>query len=568
MLSDDERKAVQTPLTRNVIYQVYPRSFKDSTGNGIGDLQGLIGKLDYLQGLGVDAIWFSPFFKSPQADFGYDVTDFCDIAPEYGTMADFGRLVKETHDRCMKVILDLVLNHTSDEHPWFVESASSQNNPKRDWYIWRDGRKPGGREPPNNWKAATGGPAWRYFENTDQWVYFGFLPFQPDLNYRNPEVKDTMFNILRFWLDKGVDGFRLDMLGAIYEDEQLRDNPLTWRILRSDGRSFLRKALSGTLLRPYRYNNNLPETFNFALELRQVMDEYEPKRILIGEVLGPLEETRQYYGSRNNGLDMVFLFEFTATPFKPHKYAEVIRRIERTLPFPYTPTYVLGNHDRSRFISRIDNMLKAKIAATMQLTLRGVPFIYYGEEIGMPNSDFEPKTSLDPLGRKLAWIPVFLRKWLRFSPTRDGCRTPMQWSDEPNAGFSPNPYAKTWLEISPTYKAINVAKQVKEPDSLLNCYQRLIKLRKENLALGEGLLELIELASLRKKCLAYRRIHENQEAYVYLNFSQNQLKLECPVRKPVLLFSTSANTMAIDEGSSSGILMLGPLEGIILQEHN
>jgi oligo-1,6-glucosidase/alpha-glucosidase len=543
-----------------VIYQIYPRSFRDSTGDGVGDLRGIIEKLDYLQELGINAIWFSPFFKSPQGDFGYDVSDYYDISSEYGTMADFDELLKEMHARDMKMILDLPLNHTSIEHPWFQESASSKDNPKRDWYIWRDGKKPGGETPPNNWKAIPGGSAWRYFENTDQWVYFHFLPFQPDLNYRNPEVKEAMFNVLRFWLDKGVDGFRLDILHAIYEDKQLRDDSFSWAILPSD-------KTTASLFTAHKYDLNLPETYDFAMELRKVVDEYQPERFLLGEVFGSIEELRKYYGPENNGLQTVFLFEFTSTPFKPDKYAEIIGRIEKALPPPYTPMYVLSNHDRVRFISRLKNSLdKAKIAAAMQLTLRGVPIVYYGEDIGMPNSEFELSTSKDPIGRKYAWVPDFLCRWLGLSLTRDGCRTPMQWSDKPTSGFSVNPSATTWLKISDSYKEINVAKEREDPGSLLNCYKRLLKIRKENATLRSGSFDLIELDGLKSKCLAYRRMYEEQSVFIYLNFSKDTLKLRCPIERPALLFSTLADRVALDIDSSDGTFSLGPFEGIAFEK--
>jgi len=545
-----------------VIYQIYPRSFKDSNGDGIGDLQGVIGELDYLQELGINAIWFSPFFKSPQCDYGYDVSDYCDISPEYGTMADFEELIKEMHTRDLKMILDLPLNHTSIKHPWFKESASSKDNPNRDWYIWRDGKKPGGKAPPNNWKAIPGGSAWCYFKNTDQWVYFHFLPFQPDLNYRNPDVKEAMFNIIRFWLDKGVDGFRLDILYAIYEDEQLRDDSFSWALLPSD-------KTTASLFTAHKYDLNLPETYNFAMELRGIVDEYQPERFLLGEVFGCIEEVSRYYGSENNGLQLVSLFEFTSTPFRPDKYAEIISRIEKAIPPPLSPTYVFSNHDRVRFISRLkNNRDKAKIAATMQLTLRGVPIIYYGEEIGMPNAGFPLSTSQDPIGRKYSWVPDFLCKWLGLSLTRDGCRTPMQWSDGPTAGFSTNPDAETWLKVSDTYKEINVAREREDPESILNCYRRLLKLRKENMALQSGSLELIELGALKSKCLAYRRIHEKQNVLIYLNFSRDILKLECPVEKPALLFSTLVDRVTLDIDSSNVAFSLRPFEGIIFEKQS
>lgn len=540
----------------NVVYQVYPRSFRDCSGDGIGDIPGIIEKLDYLADLGVDTIWFSPFFKSPQRDHGYDISDFCDIAAEHGTMADLDLLLKEMHAREMKMILDFVLCHTSIDHPWFKESASSRDNPKRDWYIWRDGKKPGGRKPPNNWRAMTGGPAWLYFPNSDQWVYFHFLPCSIDLNYRNPEVRKTMMDTMRFWLDKGVDGFRLDLLHAIYEDQQLRDNPLSWRFLPSD------KSTSA-LFRSHKYDLNLPEAYAFAIELRKLVDEYEPQRLLIGEVFGTMEELQRYYGPDSTGLHMVFLFEFTSTPFRPHRYAKLIDRIERALPEPDTPTYVFGNHDRMRLITRLNNHRgKAKVAATMQLTLRGIPFIYYGEEIGMSNARIKLKESKDPVGRKYAWLPALQIKSLGFSLTRDGCRTPMQWDDGSNAGFSSDSAAVPWLTVPPGYREVNVARERADPNSLWNCYRRLIRLRREHSALRMGLLELIPMGKLSKKCLAYRRTHHDQEIFVYLNFSKKPVKLVCPVGKADVLFSTSVERNgAVAE--ADGSMTLAPFEAIV-----
>ncbi|MHA1489184.1 MAG: alpha-glucosidase [Promethearchaeota archaeon] len=542
------------------VYQIYPRSFKDSTGNGIGDLPGIVEKLDYLQDLGIETIWFSPFFDSPQRDHGYDVKNFRDIAPEYGTLNDFDTLLKEMHDRNMKMILDLVLNHTSSDHPWFIESSSSRDNPKRNWYIWRDGKKSGGKKPPNNWITMTGGTAWLYYENTDQWVYFHFLPSMIDLNYRNPEVKEEMFNTMRFWLDKGVDGFRLDILHAIYEDEQLRDDTFCRSFLPSDKNDAL-------LFHSHKYDLNLPETYDFAMELRKVVDEYEPERVLIGEVSGNTEESRKYYGPNNDGLHMSFLFEYTSTPFNPEKYAKIISKIEKILPFPYTPTYVLGNHDRMRYITLLkNNTQKAKLLATMQLTLRGVPFIYYGEEIGIPNVRFKLKTSQDPIGRKYSWFPMpLISRLIGFSLTRDGCRTPMQWNVGPNAGFSPNVNIKPWLRLSKSYKKLNVFKEEKDVGSLLNCYKKLLKTRKRNIALQEGEFQFYEPNEIKKKLLAYRRIHEVQELYIFLNFSKKALLINTPKQEPELLFSTLPNREALDPDSYDGNLRLTPFEGIIFK---
>jgi len=547
---------------KTIIYQVYPRSFQDSTGNGIGDIQGIIEKLDYLQDLGIETIWFSPFFESPQTDHGYDISNFREIAPEYGDMNDFDNLLKVMHNRDMKIVLDLVLNHTSIEHLWFKESASNKDNPKRDWYIWRDGKKPKGKKPPNNWKAIPGGLAWKYDENTEQWFYFHFLPFQPDLNYRNPEVKEEMFDTMRYWLDKGVDGFRLDILQTIYEDIELRNNPFTWTLTESDKKS-------ASLFQHHKYDTNLPETFEFVLELRKLMDGYDPERFLVGEAFGTLKELRKYYGLHNNGVHMNLLFEFTskALSFKPKKIKKVISKIEQILPFPYTPTYSYGNHDRDRYISRLKgNIQKAKVLATLQLTLRGVPFIYYGEEIGMTNVKFKLKTSEDPIGRKFSKFPFpLISKLIGFSLTRDRCRTPMQWNDSINAGFTSNPKIKPWLKIPNNYKKINVSNSEKDPSSLLNCYKRIIKVRGENTALQLGESEFINLNESKNKHLAYRRVFEKQEIFVYLNFSSKAVILKAPKQKLQLIFSTLTDRNAFGAENYDGNIKLRPFEGIIFK---
>ncbi len=544
---------------KTVVYQIYPRSFRDTTGNGIGDLKGIIEKLDYLKDLGVETVWFSPFFKSPQKDHGYDVSGFQEIDPIYGSMQDFDILLESMHERSMKIVLDLVLNHTSDQHPWFIESAFSRDNPKRDWYIWADGKKPNGKKPPNNWKALPGGPAWKYDENTEQWYYFHFLPFQPDLNYRNPKVKEEMFNTIRFWLDKGVDGFRLDILHSIYEDESLRDDEFSWHLLPSN------KNVA-SLFRKHKYDLNLPETIDFSFELREVIDEYQPERFLVGEVFGSIEEMSKYYGPQNNGLNMCFLFEFMDSKPTVKVYKRVISRIEKALPYPYIPTFVYGNHDSIRYISRLNNNpQKAKLLATMQLTLRGVPFVYYGEEIGMRNVKFDLKTSEDPIGKKYSKFPLgTIVKLLNISVSRDGCRTPMQWNSEPNAGFSSNETVEPWLPVPESYEKINVEKENKNPSSLLNCYRRLLKVRKENKILSEGLFEFMN-GDADKDYLSYRKYINDDEIYIYLNFSKKELLLNCPVESPDLYFSTLSNRVALDIEAYNGKIKLTPFEGIIFK---
>ncbi|TFF89137.1 MAG: alpha-glucosidase [Promethearchaeota archaeon] len=541
------------------VYQIYPRSFKDSTQNGIGDLKGILNKLDYLEELGIKTIWFSPFFVSPQQDFGYDIENFRQIDPVYGTMKDFENLLNGIHKKGMKMILDMVLNHTSSKHPWFKESASSRDNPKRDWYIWEDGKKPNGKAPPNNWKSMVGGSAWKYYNNTDQWVYFHFLPFQPDLNYRNPEVKKEMFETMRFWLDKGADGFRLDILHAIYEDPDLRDNPFSWSLLPGD-------ESTSSFFQEHKYDLNLPETKNFALELREVINEYDPPRFLVGEVFGGIEDLKKYYGPENNGLNMVFLFEFTSTKFDAEGFRNTIERIESYLPYPYTPTYVFSNHDRMRLISRLkEDVRKAKLLATLQLSLRGVPFIYYGEEIGIPNVNIKLKNSKDPIGKKFSWLPFSQIKRLGFALSRDGCRSPMQWNNEKNAGFSEE--STTWLPISQEFEERNVQNELKDPNSLLNVYKSLLEIRNTHISLQEGTLNLIDMENLNYEILSYKRESSEEEIYIFLNFKEAKHKFNFPDSDSQIevIFSTHSE-LTYKNSIILPKIEIQPYEGLIIKK--
>lgn len=349
------------------IYQVYPRSFKDSNGDGVGDIPGVISKLDYLKDLGVEAIWVSPFFKSPQKDFGYDISNYRAVDPTMGQEGDAERLIQETHKRGMKIIFDMVMNHTSDQHPWFEESRSSRDNPKADWYIWRD--------QPNNWVSALGKPGWKYEPRRNQWYFASFLPFQPDLNYRNPEVKKAMLNHVRYWLEKGVDGFRLDIFNVIYKDAQFRNNPKTLKFLPND-------EYVGFQYR--KYTQNLPENHEFAKELRAVIEEYGSKygsseRMLVGEVMGEHHRIKPFLGKNHDGLNLIFLFDILKFDFKADFFREKLALYEREYPAPYVPTYVFSNHDQMRSLSRLGGDLQdAKLLALLQLTARGVPVIYQG----------------------------------------------------------------------------------------------------------------------------------------------------------------------------------------------
>ncbi len=492
---------------RTTIYQIYPRSYYDSNADGIGDIPGIIGKLDYIRDLGYETIWCSPFFKSPQRDFGYDISDYEDIAPEYGTLDDALQLIEQVHRRGMRIVFDLVMNHTSDQHPWFLESRSSRENPKADWYIWRDR--------PNNWQSYTRNRGWHYAPERRQYYWASFLPFQPDLNYRNPLVKQTMFEMVRFWLRKGVDGFRLDMFNSIYKHADFPDNPLSWHFFPTD-------TPPSRFFQEARYSTNQPESFGFAQELRAVCDEFGEK-MLLGEVSGPRAMIRRFMGEdSNNGLALVFDFHMLGLKFTAEFFRRIIRELERHFPDPFIPVYVFSNHDARRSLSRLDgDIKKARLLHLLQLTVRGVPCMYYGEEIGMSDADLPRAAALDPIAHEFRLIPSFLFKGLGITINRDVVRTPMQWNDTKNAGFSSA--LTTWLPVNPDYPTVNVAAESSAPDSLLSTIRGLLHLRREEPALNAGSLELLD--NLPEGVLGYVRRRGGDEIAVYLNFSPTPTRL-------------------------------------------
>lgn len=513
---------------RTTVYQVYPRSFSDGNGDGIGDFAGIIDRLDYLEWLGVETIWLSPFFTSPQADFGYDISDHFDISPDYGSLEECHHLFDEIHARGMKVVLDMVLNHTSDQHPWFLESRSSRDNPYRDFYIWRDGRKPGGAAPPNNWQSMLGGSGWNYDPQTDQCYWSSFLPFQPDLNYRNPAVKCAMLDVVRHWLGAGADGLRLDIFNAIYKDASFADNPRSLRIPSEDHPGgFFQRAV---------HTQNHPDTFAFARELRSVVDEFkDPQRFVVGEVFGPHELLREYCGPTGDGLNLVFLFKALRTRFRAHPFRELVRAFESGFPEPFHPTYVFGNHDRPRHMERLrDDPRRARLLAAFQMTVRGVPFIYYGDELGLSHHEGMPREGArDPMAARFGFIPKPLLPWLRrhgILTNRDECRSPMPWEDGPHAGFAPPDTSATWLPLHPQSASKNVALQSEDPGSVLSAYRRMLHLRRGSIALSSGRLELFDAPADRRRVLAYRRAYEDanvrETADVFLNFSDRNVRLD------------------------------------------
>ena len=521
------------------IYQIYPRSFYDSNGDGIGDLQGIIQKLDVVQRTGFETIWISPFFSSPQADTGYDVSNYTDIAPEYGSMDDALQLIEEVHKRDMRVVFDMVMNHTSIEHPWFKESRSSRDNPKAEWYIWRD--------KPNNWQSMTGGSGWHFAKERNQYFWATFLPFQPDLNYRNPEVKQTMLDIVRFWLSKGVDGFRLDIFNFIYKDVEFRDNPFSFTFIPTDEKA-------SAYFQEMKYTVNQPEVFAFARELRRVCDEFGDK-LTIGEVNGGTKIIRQFLGDEtNDGLTMVFDFGMLSFEFTANYFRNLIRHMEQYYPQPFMPVYVFSNHDKRRSIGRLDgDVRKARLLHMFQLTVRGVPCMYYGEEIGMSDSRFSLATAQDPIPRKFRFVPRFIFDRLGLMNNRDEVRTPMQWDASKNAGFSSAD--RTWLPVHEKYKEVNVETETKDENSLLNTIQALLELRRKERALQEGSLELLH--DLPANVLGYTRALNGEKVVVLLNFEDSEKVFQTEAKETIFKVSNASgwngNTVRLD--SYSGLIL-------------
>jgi alpha-glucosidase len=474
-----------------VFYEIYPRSFRDSNGDGIGDLNGIAAKLDYLKALGVDAIWIAPCFPSPQVDFGYDVSDYQNIDPMFGTLDDFDRLQKlgEAHD--IKIILDFVVNHTSDQHPWFLDSRSSRSAPKRDWYIWREGKS---GNPPNNWISNFGGSAWQWDSTTQQYYYHYFYVQQPDLNWRNPAVVDAMYGTTEWWYKRGVAGFRLDAVDSLYEDPALRDNPVL-----PGTNDFGDPKIEN------KYTQALPEVHTALQGLRTVANKYNA--VLIGETwTDNVAQLEPYYGAANDELQMPMDLLLTKLKFSAPVFREHIDAVEATGEWP---VFVIGNHDIVRSWNRYGdgqhNDQVAKDMAAMFLTLRGTPILYYGDEIGMQNNDPTRREDVkDPIGR-LGWPK---------EKGRDGERTPMQWSSEPNAGFTTG---TPWNSIPETYKTYNVADELKDPNSILNWYKQLLALRRSNLALLDG--DYFGLNEKDPNVLSYLRKSATDALIVIINMS-------------------------------------------------
>ncbi len=523
-----------------VIYQIYPRSFLDTNGNGIGDLEGIISRLDYLNdgtphSLGVDAIWISPFYPSPMADFGYDVSEYCDIHPELGTLETFDRLVEEAHRRGIRVILDYVPNHTSEEHAWFLEARSSRENPRRDWYIWRDPGPDGG--PPNNWGSVFGGSAWEWDEHTGQYYFHQFLKEQPDLNWRNPEVVQAMKDVLKFWLERGVDGFRMDVVGMIFKHPDMPDQP--------------EDPNAPSDLRPndiyarqlHIYDQDQDEVYEMAREFNRLVRPYG-EICLIGEILWyGANRWLRYYGSEGDGFHLPMNFSFMAETWEAGRIRASIANLEEMLPDFAWPSYVLGNHDEPRLATRYGQE-HTRLAAMLLLTLRGTPILYYGDEIGLENGTIDEENILDPWGIIVG--PEF---------NRDVCRTPMQWDDSLHAGFSTR---DPWLPVSPDAGQRNVGIQKTDSNSLLNLYRDLIWIRKKSDELKTGSLAIHESPP---GCLVYERRYGSQSLWIALNFGAGQVEVPLSGEGAIVRSTHDVDRREAVQGS----VPLAAYEGVIVE---
>jgi alpha-glucosidase len=532
MTQEQQRAGIQW-WQCGVIYQIYPRSFADSNGDGIGDLRGIMQRLDYLRWLGVDALWISPIYPSPMADFGYDVSDYRDVHPMFGTLQDFDDLLSSAHRLDIKIILDLVPNHTSVQHPWFIESRSTRDNPKRDWYIWKPPAQNGG--PPNNWLSTFGGSAWELDARTGEYYYHAYLSQQPDLNWRHPEVRAAMHQVMRFWLDRGVDGFRIDVIWHLIKDDQFRANPPNpdYR----PGEWPYRQLLAT-------YTTDRPEVHDIISGMRKVMDEYG-NRLMIGEIYLPVERLVTYYGTgetSGTGCHLPFNFQLIEVPWQARMIVTTIDAYEAALPAHGWPNWVLGNHDKARIATRIGNA-QVRIAAMLLLTLRGTPTLYYGDELGMANVPIPLELVQDPWEKNVPGFGV----------GRDPARTPMQWDTSAQAGFTTG---KPWLPLSPDAGSVNVEVEREDPASVLNLYRELILLRRAERALTLG-------AYRREKAtddvMLYRRELEKRRLLIALNFSFQPHIIAVPASGRILL---STNLDRHGESFEDKLTLRGD-EGII-----
>jgi alpha-glucosidase len=524
-----------------VFYEIYPRSFADGNNDGTGDINGITSKLDYLRWLGVDAIWLTPMFPSPQVDFGYDVSDYENVNPEYGTLADMDRLIATGTQKNVRVVLDFVVNHTSDKHPWFIASSSSKTDPKRDWYIWRNGK--GENQPPNNWYSTFGGPAWKFDSRTGQWYYHYFYAEQPDLNWRNPAVKKAMFDVTRWWYQRGVAGFRLDAVDTLFEDPNLTNNPVI------PGK----KNAFGDPVEDRINNTKLPELHDALKGLRTVADQYDA--VLIGETwTKDSEELKRYYAE---GKELHMPMDLMLTSVNKVSAPAFRVQIAQAESLGGWPTYVMSNHDIRRVYDRYGdgqhNDQIAKLMASLYLTLRGTPIMYYGEELGMENND--PKRIED------VQDPIGKRGWPE-EKGRDGERTPMQWNTSANAGFSSK---RPWNPVDPRYPQYNVETERRDPNSILNYYQHLLALRHTNPALLDG--KYVALNENDPNVLAYVRSYEGHNVMVLLNMSGEDQKIRPDLASKGIAAKSAKVLLSSygSQGNDNNVIALKPFEAYVAQ---
>lgn len=516
----------------SVIYQIYPRSYKDTTHDGIGDLRGIIEKLDYIKDLGVNAIWLSPIYTSPMMDLGYDIADYINIDPIFGYLADFDELINQAHKRHLKVMLDFVPNHTSSQHPWFLESQTNRTNPKRDWYIWKDPKQDGA--PPNNWISVAGGSAWEYDEKTKQYYMHSFLKDQPDLNWRNPDVVEAMCNVLRFWMERGVDGFRVDVFYYIFKDQRFLNEPKNKQY--RPGVDHPNEKLK------HIYSKDQPEALDMMAKFNDVLDEYNDK-FMVSETYVTIPETIEIYRTSKSGSHAPFNFHLIFQPFEVKAYKAIIDEFQTKISAKHVPVYVLGNHDQSRIATRLGSEKAARVAAMMKLTLPGTPFIYYGDEIGMVDTPVPPEKRVDT-----------------FEVNRDPQRTPMQWNSTKFAGFSD---VEPWLPISKEYKTVNVAKEVTDPHSMLTLYKALLRLRKTLITIHSG--RYVPVTIENDFVFGYIRSYGNENLLVVLNFSGDEQILKLPYHEVKFILSTYLDHK--DPEIKEYTFRLRPHEGWILRVH-
>jgi alpha-glucosidase len=519
-----------------VIYQIYPRSFYDASGDGIGDLQGILQKLPYLVELGVDAIWLSPVFKSPMVDFGYDISDYCAIDPLFGTMEDFDAVLGEAHRLGLKLILDLVPNHTSSDHPWFLSSRASKASTFRDWYIWRDPAPGGG--PPNNWLSAFGGSGWEFDSATRQYYYHTFLTSQPDLNWRNPNVREAIMEVMRFWLARGVDGFRIDALWYLLKDENFRDNP--------PNPDYREGQPPDHQLLPL-FTTDLPEVHEAIADLRRIADGFDD-RLLIGEIYLPPAKLVAYYGKDLEGVHLPFNFSLLETRWHARTLAKLIDEYEAVLPSGSWPNWVLGNHDRPRIASRV-GAEQARVAAMLLLTLRGTPTVYNGDELGLTMVDIPPDRVLDPFEINVPGLGL----------GRDGARSPMPWSDGAYAGFS---QSDPWCPLIEDWKMTNVTALATDPASMLSLHRNLLSLRKQHPALMSGSYHAMFASG---DILLYRRKWRDSSVLVALNLGGLPESLEIANSAGTTLLSTYCDRVG---ENWQGRIDLRPNEGLVVSERD